>query len=117
MSELTFAQIRQFNIARDKEVFGEFGTWSIADWAVAFGGEVGETLNKIKKLRKAQGKHVMYSPESVTVDDIADELADVIVYMDILAYQLGIDLEVAYRKKFNKVSEAIGSTVKFEEIE
>lgn len=35
----------------------------------------------------------------------ADELADVIIYADLIAARLGIDLGDAVRRKFNEVSE------------
>lgn len=39
---------------------------------------------------------------------LADELADVVIYLDILAAQLGIDLGEAVMKKWNKTSEKVG---------
>lgn len=110
--KLTLAKIREANLARDAEVFQEVGVWSAADWAVAFAGEVGEALNKLKKLRKAHGGHVKWRPGQVTKEDVGEELADALVYMDLLAYCIGIDLEEAYRKKFNRVSRAINSKVR-----
>ena len=41
-----------------------------------------------------------------------DELADVVCYLDLLAFRLGIDLGEAVRDKFNRVSERVGSDVK-----
>ena len=40
---------------------------------------------------------------------LADELADVVIYLDILAAQLGIDLGDAVMKKWNKTSEKVGA--------
>ncbi len=40
-----------------------------------------------------------------------DELADVMTYLDILAMQLGINLDEAVKSKFNRVSERVGSFV------
>lgn len=39
---------------------------------------------------------------------LADELADVILYADLLARKADIDLDVVIRRKFNRVSEAQG---------
>jgi hypothetical protein len=42
---------------------------------------------------------------------LADELADVLTYLDLLAATLGVDLGRAAAQKFNEVSERVGSTV------
>lgn len=39
---------------------------------------------------------------------LADELADVVLYADLLAQKAGIELAGAIRAKFNRVSEAQG---------
>lgn len=59
-------------------------------------GECGEACNLIKKLRRG---------EDVPTEDIAFELADLVIYADLLAERLGIDLGAAVRAKFNFVSE------------
>jgi NTP pyrophosphatase (non-canonical NTP hydrolase) len=58
-------------------------------------GEVGETCNLLKKLKR---------DKNIPIKDIAHEIADVVVYADLLAYKLGIDLGEAIREKFNIVS-------------
>lgn len=63
--------------------------------STAIGGEVGELLNFIKK--SMRGDDIM--PRA-----IQDEMADVIIYLDLLAGRLGVDLEEAVRLKFNEVS-------------
>lgn len=73
--------------------------WTLGDWACAAAGEMGETCNKIKKIRRG---------DSVPVQDIAEEIADTIIYLDILAAKLNIDLEQAIREKFNRRSDELG---------
>ncbi len=46
------------------------------------------------------------------IQDIADELADTIIYADLLAMRLGIDLSEAIRSKFNVVSDRMKSDIK-----
>jgi NTP pyrophosphatase (non-canonical NTP hydrolase) len=67
----------------------------------ALTGEVGETANLLKKLRRG---------DSVSMRDVADELADVQIYLDLLAAHLGVDLEHATISKFNEVSRKKGAT-------
>ena len=44
----------------------------------------------------------------VGIQDVQEELADVIVCVDLIAMDLGIDLGEALRAKFNKTSEKYG---------
>lgn len=72
--------------------------WSLGEWICALTGEVGEAANIVKKIRRGD----------VTLDevreDLASELADIQIYLDILAYQCNIDLGAATITKFNQVS-------------
>lgn len=59
--------------------------WSLADWCVAVGGEVGEALNVVKKLnRDRDGQPGNTRSRAELLDDLGDELADVVIYLDIL---------------------------------
>ena len=40
--------------------------------------------------------------------DVAKELADVVTYLDLLAFRCGVDLGRATMDKFNEVSERVG---------
>lgn len=93
---LNFAMLRQANVARCVDVFHAVNSWSPTDWACAMAGECGEACNLVKKLRRG---------EPVPEVDIGKELADVVIYADLLAARLGIDLGEAVRLKFNEVSE------------
>jgi NTP pyrophosphatase (non-canonical NTP hydrolase) len=90
------------NVARCEDVFHQLDAWSPTDWACALAGETGEACNLIKKLRRG---------EEVESGDIARELADVVIYADLLAARCGIDLGEAVRCKFNEVSHRRGSAV------
>lgn len=72
------------------------------------GGECGEAQNVIKKLeRERQG----WRGSRATKDDLADELADVVICADLCAVTAGIDLGAAVRRKFNATSEKQGLSV------
>ena len=66
------------------------------------GGECGECLNFIKKMRRG---------DKIDSKDIAFELADIIIYADLLAARLDIDLDTAIVKKFNITSKKKKSTI------
>ena len=69
----------------------------------ALAGETGEACNIIKKLER---ERLGVGGTKSTVADLAEELADVVIYLDIIAMKTGIDLESAIKDKFNKTSKA-----------
>jgi len=103
MNALTFEHLRETNVARCLDAFHtDISEWSLTDWACAMAGECGKVCNEIKKLRRG---------ECITREMIGDELADLIIYADLLAARAGIDLAEAVRRKFNAVSAKRGSAV------
>lgn len=66
------------------------------------GGEVGEAQNVIKKLERERHG---WRGSTATIDDLADELADAVIVIDLIADQAGIDLGRAVALKFNTTSE------------
>lgn len=79
--------------------------WSPAQWLQAVVGELGEYANLRKKFERGDiDKEEFHALAS-------KELADVQTYLDILAWQLGIDLGQATKEKFNEVSNRVGSSV------
>jgi len=93
--ELTFSSLQKKNQARCKQVF-QVEDWSVTDWACAMAGEAGEACNIAKKMRRGD--------EGEWSELLAEELADVIIYADLLATKMNIDLGQAVVKKFNEVS-------------
>lgn len=106
--------------------------WSLADWSNAMCGEAGETANMVKKLRRIETgtdtgpwhrDHATLPGTRVPVprDDqmrilakgIGLELADVVIYADLLAQELtreygGYSLSELVVTKFNAVSHRQG---------
>jgi NTP pyrophosphatase (non-canonical NTP hydrolase) len=94
---LSFDELRRANTDRLWEIHrNPDDPWEPNDWAVATAGELGEALNLLKKVRRG---------EKIPTREIAHELADTVIYLDLLADSLGIDLGEAVREKFNLVSE------------
>ena len=105
--DLTLHTLRRANMARVplfKNARGERAhsmdehDWSLGEWMTAMTGEVGEAANLIKKIRRGDFSLEYARPE------LAKELADVLIYLDLLAHRAGIDLADAVRQKFNEVS-------------
>ena len=115
---LTFHNLRTINqIRAGLWSNGNTDRWTLGDWANAMQGEAGEAGNVVKKMRRCEtdddfGTRVFDKAtwERYT-DMLAEELADVIIYCDLLADKVGINLTDAVRDKFNKVSRREGIPV------
>lgn len=99
--ELTLDELVQANKNRNEEVYQTINNWSATDWGCALAGEVGELCNFLKK--RLRGQPI---PEKA----IADEMADVLIYLCLLAANMDINLEQAVVNKFNEVSSRKGSS-------
>jgi NTP pyrophosphatase (non-canonical NTP hydrolase) len=77
--------------------------WTLADWSNAIAGETGEMCNLIKKIRRG---------DAIDVKEVGKELADIVIYADILASLLELNLGECVKEKFNEVSDRVGSDVK-----
>lgn len=106
---LTFRNLRAANVERCKRWHPDFpdDAWTLADWSNAAAGEMGEAANIVKKIRRVQlGLPGSLDPDvSELLGRLADEIADTMIYLDLLAASVDIDLEDAVRRKFNAVSE------------
>lgn len=116
-----YGRLRDANEARQKE-WDRDGKIDLSYRGNEMGGEVGEALeqallviaagaaagraqNVIKKIeRERRG----IRGSRATLDQLADELADVVICADLIAMGEGIDLDAAVRRKFNRTSEANG---------
>lgn len=115
MNKLTFSELRKANIGRLPQFKNRKGEpahtesdgsdWSPAQWLQAVVGELGEYSNLRKKFERGDIDREEFQEEA------AKELADVQIYLDLLAFQLGIDMGSAITEKFNIVSARVGSTV------
>lgn len=102
LHNLSFAQLREISVPRCEESFfplmSKDGPW----WGNAMAGECGEACNEVKKIDRDG-----WTPERQ--QKLAKELADVVIYADLLAARFGIDLGAAVAEKFNEVSLRVGS--------
>jgi NTP pyrophosphatase (non-canonical NTP hydrolase) len=84
---------------------GGLSSWTLSDWAVALAGEVGELCNVIKKMNRDRDGLVgnKETPTELAVA-LHKEMADVYLYLDLLAQAASVDLPTAIASKFNEVS-------------
>ena len=110
MADLNLAVLRHANLRRCGRWHpGGVHDWSLSDWGVATAGELGEALNVVKKLNRARDGLVGNAVgEAELRQALADELADVAIYLDIFAAAAGVDLAEAIVSKFNRTSEKNG---------
>lgn len=106
---LSFNELRAANASRVVRWHPQgINGWSLADWGIATAGELGEACNIIKKLKR-DNENIVGNKEGETKEqlkiNLAEELADVIIYLDLLAQAADINLAQAVRTKFNKTSE------------
>jgi NTP pyrophosphatase (non-canonical NTP hydrolase) len=109
---LSFQRMRETNARRCIRWHpGGIEEWSVSDWGVAMAGEAGDVCDAIKKLRRietgAENKSDIQTVEQAH-EAIGIELADTVLYCDLLAQRLGINLDEFIKRKFNSVSEKYG---------
>ena len=104
--EIGIAGLAQTIQQRNGEVYQPVDEWSPTDWGCALAGEVGELCNFLKKRLRGQ---------DIPDKAIADEIADVMIYLCLLSSRMNIDLEQAVISKFNEVSQRKGSSYYLDE--
>ncbi len=99
-----FANLRNANQSRQKE-WDPANAMTGAYRGNELAGEVGEACNVIKKLERER----LGRPGSrASVGDLAEELADAIICIDLIAMHYGINLADAVAHKFNLTSAKVG---------
>jgi NTP pyrophosphatase (non-canonical NTP hydrolase) len=111
---LKFSDLRTANVIRlpqFRNAKGELchlpdgSDWSPSQWGQAVTGEWGEYANVRKKFERGDMSEDEFKIAA------GKELADVITYLDILAFRLGIDLGDAVIQKFNEVTERVSADI------
>lgn len=86
-------------------------SWSLSDWMTATMGELGEAANIVKKLNRVRDGIPGNTEDAETLRSrLAEELADIAIYLDLMAQAAGFDLETIREEKFRKTSRKIGYT-------
>jgi NTP pyrophosphatase (non-canonical NTP hydrolase) len=111
---MDFQTLRDFNLQRNNEGWKHrLNDWSVAEWGNATAGEVGEACNIAKKLLRLRQGLIGNRPSATETSlrqELADEIADFVIYADLWAASEDISLEDAIRHKFNETSRRIGFT-------
>ena len=117
---MTTFDIRDFselNVARCEE-WHSLDDWTPMEWGAAAAGEMGELCNVLKKIRRCD-QGIQQNATSQSREELvamaAEELADTICYLDLVAASLGVDISSAVVRKFNAISEREGLPHKLQE--
>lgn len=112
---ITFDILRANNVLRCvRDWKHSLSGWSVAEWGNATAGELGEACNVAKKMLRWDHNirtDLAAKSREEYKKDLAQELADTIIYIDLWAASEDIDLGEAVRTAFNNKSREIGSTV------
>lgn len=94
--------------------WGDTGKLSLSFYGNALAGETGEACNIIKKIERHNlGLIGGLDPGDIKTEAmLAAELADIVMYVDLIAKETGVDLEAALVSKFNWTSDKYGMSVK-----
>jgi len=98
---MTLEELRIANTLRNKE-WDPDGQIDVGFRSIEMMGEVGEMFNVVKKLER---ERMGLRGSRDTKEHLAEEMADVLICLDLIAMQLGINLTEAVRLKFNASSE------------
>lgn len=101
---LTFEDLHQANLARQAE-WNPHDVLSLEYMGCALAGEAGEACNVIKKISRE--RHRLLGTTS-SPEKLLEELADTVIYAEIIATMVGRDLGNAVRRKFNATSKQLG---------
>lgn len=106
---LTFKKFSEANLRRCKHGFGHnLGDWSAWDWMTATLGALGEAANVVKKLnRERDGIKGNTASVEALRSQLARELSDTFIYLDLMFQALGIDMETAVTETFDAKSAEI----------
>lgn len=101
---MKLAELREANVTRQRE-WDPGNTITLEYRGNELAGETGEACNVIKKLAR---ERLGLRGSRATPAQLAEELADIVICVDLIAMQLNIDLGEAVRVKFNATSKRYG---------
>lgn len=111
---ITFDALRAINVVRCVNGFKHaLNSWSVAEWTNAMCGEAGEAANVAKKMLRHRDAVAGNKGDDTDLAalrvKLGRELADVVIYCDLVAASEGIDLGAMVRETFNAKSEELGT--------
>lgn len=117
LKQLTFNKLKNYNKFRCIHGFKHrLDGWAPDQWTNAIAGETGEACNFAKKLNRISNNITGNKPEDsdpkIIKEKLGKELADIVIYCDLTASSLELNLADLIIQKFNEKSDEIGSNIK-----
>jgi NTP pyrophosphatase (non-canonical NTP hydrolase) len=98
-------QLKKANAQRCPYFGHTLEEWALPQWGNAVAGETGELCNVIKKIDRGD---VTDKRDGIDLrEKLGEEVADVVIYLDLLCQRAGVNLEVAIVNKFNKINDEL----------
>ena len=94
LTPTTLADLLQFRRERDWEQFHTFKSQ-----AISLSLEIAELLEHVQWTPDAQVEAAIKTPDGKVKDEVADEIADIAMYLSLLVHDLNLDLDAAVRRK------------------
>jgi NTP pyrophosphatase (non-canonical NTP hydrolase) len=111
---LNLQSFRTANVDRAINGFNCYQNQPLTYWTTALAGEVGELCNMIKKLQRVKNGGMdggsSYKASDITKKMLQEEIGGIVIYLDLLASLLDIELEEAIQSTFNNKSEQLNFT-------
>lgn len=120
LRQANIKRLPQFKNAKGKPAHSKAdgSDWKLSAWISAVSGEAGEMAEALlifKAIGRAANLIKKTERGDMTLEqartELAKELADIQIYLDITAFRAGVDLGQATIAKFNEVSIRVGSTI------
>jgi len=113
MNLKNFSHVNRLRCEHPEGFNHNLNDWSLSDWFTAMLGEFGEAANVAKKLNRFRdGIRGNKETKEQLQEQLEDELADVFIYLDLLAQRSGFDLSDAVVRVFNRKSDSLGCQIK-----
>lgn len=109
-----FSKINKKRCESPKGFNHQVSSWSLSDWMTATTGELGEAANVVKELNRFRdGVPGNKETEAVLRAKLRGEIADTLIYLDLMAQSAGFDLSDAVTETFNAKSRELGCPILF----
>lgn len=109
---LDIAAFSKLSAERAETGFKTYRNVPITYWTTALMGEGGELCNMLKKMERVAHGGIdggsTYTAASLKKEDLAEEIAGIFIYLNLLAGLLDIDMEDAIIETFNSKSKKYG---------
>ncbi len=117
LTQSTLDALLEFRRERDWEQFHNFRSL-----AISLSLEAGELLEHVQWAKDGEVEAAIRTPDGQVRNEVADEIADIAMYLSLLVHDLGVDLDAAVLRKLEinrqryPVGKARGKSEKYDKL-